>query len=235
MKLLILNGSPKADRSHTMNITRAFAAGFGEDAELDAVTLYRCEVKPCTGCFYCWKRGNGVCALHDDVQMIHQKILAADVIIVSFPLYFFGMPSQLKALIDRSLPLMVPYMSADTDPYRASFHEFKNKALGEKKLVVISTCGYVEAEAMYPALLNQIDLILGGHNYTPILCPQGEIFVADHPIRQRESYLADIKKAGGEFAENLCLSEETMKKISKPILTPRGFGILASNHWLPKD
>ena len=83
----------------------------------------------------------------------------------------------------------------------------------DKKLVVISSCGYVEAEPVYSALLSQIDLILGGRKYTPILCPQGEIFVAGHPIRQRESYLADIKNAGAEFAQNLSLSDETAKKI----------------------
>ena len=145
------------------------------------------------------------------------------------------MPSQLKALTDRCLPLMVPYMSQSTDPYSASFHDFKDEIAHNKKLVIISSCGYVEAEPVYSALLCQIDLILGGRKYTPILCPQGEIFVADHPIRQRESYLADIKKAGGEFAQNLCLTEETAKRISKPILTSKGFGLLASRHFLPKN
>ena len=203
MRVLVINASPKGERSNTMNITRAFVGGFPADTELETVELYRCDVNPCTGCY--------------------------------FPLYFFGVPSQLKALTDRCLPLMVPYMSQSSDPYSASFHDFKDEIVRDKKLVVISSCGYVEAEPVYSALLSQIDLILGGRKYTPILCPQGEIFVADHPIRQRESYLADIKKAGAEFAQNLSLSDETAKKISKPILTSKGFGLLASRHFLPKD
>ena len=214
MRVLVINASPKGERSNTMNITRAFVGGFPADTELETVELYRCDVNPCTGCYYCWKSGTGI---------------------VSFPLYFFGVPSQLKALTDRCLPLMVPYMSQSSDPYSASFHDFKDEIVRDKKLVVISSCGYVEAEPVYSALLSQIDLILGGRKYTPILCPQGEIFVADHPIRQRESYLADIKKAGAEFAQNLSLSDETAKKISKPILTSKGFGLLASRHFLPKD
>ena len=234
MNLLIINGSPKAERSHTMHITNAFVRGFGEDARVETVELYRSDIKPCTGCFYCWKSGTGKCAISDDVRRIHSKITAADVIIFSFPLYFFGVPSQVKALIDRSLPLMVPYMSTSDDPHRASFHEFRDTSITDKKLVVISSSGYVETEPMYSALLTHLDLILRGRKYTPILCAQGEIFIAEHPIRQRESYLADIEKAGREFSENLCLSDETIEKISKPILTSKGFGILASNHWLPK-
>ncbi len=235
MRLLVINASPKGERSNTMNITRAFVSGFPDGTELETVELYKRDVKPCTGCYYCWKSGTGVCKIKDDVKEIHDKIFRADIIIFSFPLYFFGVPSQLKALTDRCLPLMVPYMSQSTDPYSASFHDFKDEIAHNKKLVIISSCGYVEAEPVYSALLCQIDLILGGRKYTPILCPQGEIFVADHPIRQRESYLADIKKAGGEFAQNLCLTEETAKRISKPILTSKGFGLLASRHFLPKN
>ena len=235
MRLLVINASPKGERSNTMNITRAFVSGFPDDTEIDAVELYKKNVKACTGCYYCWKSGTGVCKIKDDVKKIHDKIYRADIIIISFPLFFFGVPSQLKALIDRCLPLMVPYMSQSSDPHSASFHEFKDDCVLGKKLVVISSCGYVETEPMYSALLNQIDLILGGRKYTPILCSQGEIFVADHPIRQRESYLADIKKAGAEFAQNLSLSDDTANKISKPILTSRGFGLLASRHFLPKN
>ena len=94
MNLLIINGSPKAERSHTMHITNAFVRGFGEDARVETVELYRSDIKPCTGCFYCWKSGTGKCAISDDVRRIHSKITAADVIIFSFPLYFFGVPSR---------------------------------------------------------------------------------------------------------------------------------------------
>ena len=233
MKVLVINASPKKDKSNTMNITRAFLSGFSSDCEVETVTLYKSEVKPCTGCYYCWKSGTGICALKDDVKEIHEKILGADLVVFSFPLYFFGMPSQLKAFIDRSLPLMAPYMSESEDPHSASFHDFRDKSLTKKKLVVISSCGNVETEPMYGALLHQIDLILGGRKYTPILCAQGEIFVADHPIRQREGYLSDIKDAGREYCENLCLSEETLNKISRPILTAKGFGLLAGKHFLP--
>ena len=65
---------------------------------------------------------------------------------------------------------------------------------------------------MYPALLKQLDLIAGEGHYTVILCPEGELFIADKAKRQREGYLAEITRAGAEFAQNRALSEETKKR-----------------------
>ncbi|HOJ76757.1 MAG TPA: NAD(P)H-dependent oxidoreductase [Bacillota bacterium] len=36
---------------------------------------------------------------------IIDKLLKSDVIVWSFPLYFYSIPSRLKALIDRQLPM----------------------------------------------------------------------------------------------------------------------------------
>lgn len=230
MKVLILNGSPKVGRSNTLNITKAFVSGFPSDTEVELVDIYKSDIKPCLGCFSCWSKTPGECVIKDDMQEIYKKIEASDVIIESFPLYFFGMPSGVKAMTDRCLPFMLPYMG-NMASGSASFHELRNEAMHEKRLVVISTCGYVETEPMFPALLKQYDLICGEGGYTPIICPEGELFIAEKAKRQREGYLSDIKNAGAEFSQNLSLSDETMKKISVPMLSPKGFEAITLAHW----
>ena len=222
MKVLVLNGSPKAERSNTLNITKAFLKGFPADTEVEQVNLYKKDIKPCLGCFSCWSRTPGQCVIKDDMQDIYEKIKAADIVIESFPLYFFGMPSQMKATTDRCLPFMLPYMGNLVEDKNASFHELRDESMHEKRLVVITTCGYVDEKPMYPALLKQLDLIAGEGHYTAILCPEGELFIADKAKRQREGYLAEITRAGAEFAQNRALSEETKKRIAKPILSPEG-------------
>lgn len=57
-----------------------------------------------TGCFECMKNG-GRCIHQDDMRDILNKILQSDILILSFPLYCYGMPAPLKALMDRTLPL----------------------------------------------------------------------------------------------------------------------------------
>lgn len=217
MKLLILNGSPKSGRSNTMNITRAFIDGFPKGTEVEQIDLYKKEIKPCLGCFSCWSKTPGECIIKDDMQEIYEKIKASDIIIESFPLYFFGMPSVMKCLTDRCLPFMLHYMGNQTGD-GSSFHELRDENMHNKKLVFISTCGYVETKSMYPALLKQYDLICGENCYTSIICPEGELFIAEKAKRQRESYLRDVKEAGKEFSEKNCISEKTMSKISIPIL-----------------
>ena len=219
MRVLVLNGSPKAERSNTLNITKAFLKGFPEGTEVEQVNLYKKDIKPCCGCFSCWSKTPGQCLFMEDII---EKIKAADIVFESFPLYFFGMPSQMKAMTDRCLPFMLPYMGNLVEDKNASFHELRDESMHEKRLVVITTCGYVDEKPMYPALLKQLDLIAGEGGYTAILCPEGELFIAEKAKRQREGYLAEITKAGAEFAQNRCLSEETKKRIAKPILSPKG-------------
>lgn len=231
MKVLVLNASPKQDRSNTMNVTDAFVSGFPEGTEVKRIDVYAKDIKPCRGCFACWASKDGKCAIKDDMAEIIEAIREADVIIESFPLYFYGMPSQLKALTDRCLCLAEPYMggkSADNQ----TFNKMRDDSIFDKKLVVISSCGYVELSPVYPALLAQYDLICGGRDrYTAVLCAEGEIFVTGKAKRQIAVYLDSIRKAGAEYCENgFKISEETMRKISIPILSATGFETLTSSH-----
>jgi len=59
------------------------------------------DIQGCLSCGYC-SRFPGRCKISDDFQKISELIDAADILILSSPIYFYGLPSQLKALIDRS-------------------------------------------------------------------------------------------------------------------------------------
>ena len=231
MKVLILNGSPKLDKSNTLNVTNAFVSGFPEDTEIKRIDIYAKDIKPCRGCFACWASDEGRCAINDDMGEILSAIKEADIIIESFPLYFYGMPSQLKAVTDRCLSLAEPYMGNRSDDGQ-TFNKMRDPSIFEKKLVVISSCGYVELEPVYPALLAQYDLICGGRDkYEAILCAMGEVFMTGKAKRQIKVYLESIKDAGVEYCANgYKISAETKRKISIPILSPEGFGALTGSH-----
>ena len=49
MNILVLNGSPKGEKSDTSKLTRAFLEGMGEEAKW--VYAYEEDIKPCLGCF----------------------------------------------------------------------------------------------------------------------------------------------------------------------------------------
>lgn len=169
------------------------------------------------------------------MDMIRLKIRLSDIIIESFPLYFFGMPSQIKAMTDRCLPMMLPYSGKTGENSEVLFHELRDKEMKKKKLVVISSCGYAETKTMYPSVVNQFDLICGKGGYTSIFCAQGELFFSGMAERQSKAYLALVKEAGREFCETGKISGELRRKLDKPLLSPKGFETVTKGHseWFP--
>ena len=102
MKVLVLNGSPK-EKSDTMCLTNSFLKGLNKNNEFDIniIHLIKKNIKPCLGCFKCWKNEEGLCVQDDDQKAIMDEYQKADIVIYSFPLYSYAMPSHLKAFVDR--------------------------------------------------------------------------------------------------------------------------------------
>lgn len=214
MKTLVLNGSPKPN-SDTMVLTNEFLRGFNNNNEhsVEIIDVIKKEIKPCRGCFGCWARGDGRCVQSDDQNELLEKWLAADAIILSFPLYCYGMPSHIKAVIDRLLPLTK--MNMKTQDGRI-LHETTSD-LSDKKFIVISGCGFPNFANNFAAL--------------EIMCKNlfGEmaalIFVPETPLLNQpaaEPLTTPLKSrffaAGKEFSDNLIISSETIAELTQPML-----------------
>ncbi len=101
-KVLILSGSPrKGGNSDTL--CDCFMRGAQEAGhEVEKVWVQGKRVAPCLACYYC-KDHSGECAVKDDMGEILGKMLAADVIVLASPVYFYSISAQLKAVIDRTV------------------------------------------------------------------------------------------------------------------------------------
>jgi multimeric flavodoxin WrbA len=99
MRITVLQGSPNKDGSTAMLVDR-FVKGAEENGHSCRV-LHVCDmdVSPCTGCIACGYEGP--CAIEDGNNGIRSDILSSDMLVFATPLYYFGMTSQLKAVIDR--------------------------------------------------------------------------------------------------------------------------------------
>jgi multimeric flavodoxin WrbA len=230
MKLLVINGSPKGEHSNTMWLTNAFVSGFPDSVEVKTIHLRDKDIHPCMGCFSCWTKTPGRCAVQDDMQEIYEDILEADVIVESLPLYFAGMPSRMRMLTERCLLFTRRYEGSPEDTFH-SILEMEEHSLKDKKLVVIASCGYVSMDTMFEGLLKEYDLICGSGNYTRILCAQGELLQAGARTRQVIQYLEQVKAAGQEFYERGQISEERQKELNQPMVSPRTFEVLIKRYW----
>ncbi|MGM9684374.1 MAG: flavodoxin family protein [Eubacteriales bacterium] len=232
-KLLLINASPRGEGGNTFKATREFLEGFTEicpDALLEKVWLYDMNIKPCVGCFSCWGPTPGRCVLSDDMEALRRKVLDADIIIESFPLYFFGMPSQLKAMTDRMMPFMLPYRGEVAQGTDKPLHE-QRYDMNDKRLVLISSCGYCNTNIIYDALLREYDIICGEGRYTPILCPQAGLMGTEQLHDVYSPLFANVREAGRQMARDGRVSEKTLEAIRTPVLPQRAFAAMTGGYW----
>lgn len=234
MKILAINGSPKGKRSNTWRLTSAFLEGItiqeendgAQAPEIETLNIGSLNLKPCLGCFSCWSKTPGKCCIHDDMQGVINKILWADVVVWSFPLYYFGLPGQLKTLIDRQLPMSLPFMCTETE---SGGHPSRYDMSG-KRTVVISTCGFYTAQGNYDCVTSLYDRLCGKGGYTAIFCGQGELFRVKELSERTDEYLSWVKKAGQEFASG-GITGETRGKLDRNLFPRDVFEAMADASW----
>ena len=100
--ILILSGSPRKGGNYDL-LCDEFAKGAQEAGhQVEKIRVQEQKIGPCLACYGC--RGTGVCVQKDDMAAILEKMVAADVLVLATPVYFYSMDGQLKTLIDRTLP-----------------------------------------------------------------------------------------------------------------------------------
>lgn len=225
MKILVLNGSPKGENSNTMMLTRAFLEGTGW-VDTEVIHVAEAEIKPCLGCYVCWHTTPGKCVIKDAMSEILDKIISADVIIWSFPLYYFSVPGGLKNLIDRQLPLNLPFMAEGNE----SGEHIERYHLYHQKHIVISTCGFWTIEGNYQAVNAMYDHYYGKNQYTSLFCGQGELFRVPELKARTDAYLETIRRAGMEYATG-GIHNKTLTALTEPLYPRDVFETMADASW----
>ncbi len=101
-KVLILSGSPRRG-GNSNTLCDQFMKGAQEAGnEVEKIFVATKKIAPCMACYYCRKH-EGTCAIKDDMTDVLQKMIEADVIVLSSPVYFYSVSAQLKAVIDRTV------------------------------------------------------------------------------------------------------------------------------------
>ena len=241
MKILLINGSPKGAKSNSLRLAHSFLDGIRDHesereraVEVEELHLNTLRIAPCKGCFACWKQTPGTCCMEDDMQTVIEGLLSANLVIWSFPLYYYSVPGPLKNLIDRQLPMSLPFMCESRDGNGSGGHPSRYDRSGIKH-VLISTCGFYSAEGNYDSVTRMFDHVLGQGKYTSIFCGQGELFRVKELSARTDAYLAAVRQAGKEYAGGR-IREETETKL-KAFLYPREvFEKMADASWgISKD
>ena len=228
MNILLINGSPKGEKSNTLKLSKAFVSGISQSiqAVCDKITVKDMDIRPCRGCFACWSKTQGKCVIDDEMKQVLEKILNADLVIWSFGLYYFNVPSVLKTLIDRQLPLALPFMDKSSS---SGSHPARYDMSG-KRHVVISTCGFYTAKGNYDSVNSMFDHFLGKDSYERIYCGQGELFRVPELHGRTDEYLGFARKAGEEFAAG-GIKPETRANLNTLLFEREVFEKMADASW----
>jgi NAD(P)H-dependent FMN reductase len=98
--VLGIAGSPRRKGNTETLLDSLLDGATSAGAESQKIVAARLEIAGCRSCDRCWREGH--CVVEDQFQDVYRRLVAADAIALAAPLYFWGLPAQVKALIDRS-------------------------------------------------------------------------------------------------------------------------------------
>lgn len=213
MKITVINGSPKRGCSDVLKATLSFIDGMN-DFEKQEVTMLNAidlDVKYCKGCLNCLK--GGTCALHDEMPSVLDAVRKSDLVIFSFPLYCYGMPAPLKAVVDRLLPLSTIKMVKSGDRY---VHEESGDGI-KTRFLMISGCGFPNSKHNFEPAREQFELLFPMRNDILTVSEAPMLGVKEaEPLAKIK--LGQFRTAGKIFAETKRLPEEIVQKIAVPMI-----------------
>ena len=226
MKILVINGSPKREKSDTMHLTRAFLEGMNSisENEISYMDVAAKHIEYCLGDLKCMKNG-GKCVHDDDMAQILRDILASDMLLFSFPLYGFGVPAPLKALLDRTLPLGSLAMRKVDDRYE----HVEQADFSHLQYAVISGCGFPNATHNFDALRLQFQLRFPNGVFM-LTVSEAPMFGAPEAATVTAPFLELVRQAGREYAQSGAVSDELMEKLAIPMIPEETYAAICNGN-----
>lgn len=146
MNIVIINGSPHKKGTSALLMENFICGAEEKGHRVQVFDAAQEKVHPCIACDVCRSDSDG-CVFKDSMETLNTMLLEADMVVFVTPLYYFGMSTQLKTVIDR--------FYANNAQLRAS----------KKKAVVLATCGDTDTWT-FDALKHHFEAMLTYLNWT---------------------------------------------------------------------
>lgn len=168
MKILVLTGSPRKN-GNSATLADHFIRGAKEAGHsVERFDAAFKNVHPCIACNSCGM--DGPCVFKDDFEFVRKHIIDADCVVFATPMYYFGISSQLKAVIDR-------------------FYAINGQIHVPKKAVLLMTYANTAAseavpiKSHYDVLLKYLGWTDAGQVIAPGVWTAGSILHTEYPER----------------------------------------------------
>ena len=104
-KIVAIYGSPRRKGNTAALLKKAIEGARDSGADVEEIVLRDLKISPCLEIYGCLKAGE--CAIKDDFQVVRDKILNAQGLILASPVFFYTVTSHTKILMDRFQSLWV--------------------------------------------------------------------------------------------------------------------------------
>lgn len=152
MKALGILAGPRKGRATDRMIDAVLDGLKANGAEVEKLSLYDYDIKPCTGCCACEK--GKACVIKDDQHMILEKMDKADVVVFGSPAYWSNVTSEAKKFMDRAAWF---FEMTATGPKRT-----KDRP---SKAVLVSACGapwpFTHIMGIIPGVMGAMKVFFG--------------------------------------------------------------------------
>ena len=161
----------------------------------------------------------------DACAAILEEILDSDLLLFSFPLYCYGMPAPLKALLDRTMPLSSLAMQKVGDRY-----EHVGQAdFSRLHYMMICGCGFPNSQHNFEPAVAQFKQCFPC-NHTVITVPESPMFNVQEADVVTKPRLSLVKQAGKQYAETGRIDEALLKEINSPMIPEETYAAIVNGN-----
>ncbi|MBT7790752.1 MAG: hypothetical protein HN757_17980 [Calditrichaeota bacterium] len=230
MKVLAINSSLRTGgESRSELLLSHLVEGMRKaDAEVEVINLREYNVKYCLGCYSCWTKTPGVCRHKDDMSnILLPKFLESDIVVYATPLFHRTFTAPLKAFIERTLPVALPYLEADNE---RTNHPIRVKV---PNFVLLSVAGFPELEEFQ--LLSDLAQYNFNSNHSRLLAeiyrPSSQVLTNPLYEEATNDILDAVSQAGQEIIQDGKVASQTMARITQPLQEKANMIKVSNMYW----
>ena len=183
MKVAAFHGSPRQGGNSELLLKEAVRAVEEAGHSVVLFSPARMDIAPCRSCGGCAQQG--ICEVKDEMSAVYEAIRQCERFIVSTPVFFLGLPAQLKKMVDRCQAFWsAKYLLGCPVPAGPSGRRGLLLVVGGMKMASGYTCAGATATAFFRVI--SVDR----HETLSYSKVDGKGDIARHPTALRDAYEA---------------------------------------------
>ena len=99
MRIVAIYGSPRQDGNTSVLLKEAVKGAKKEGAQVEEFVLRNLNMSPCLEIYAC--KDTGRCIIKDDFQMIYDRLLECEGLMLASPIFFYTVSAHTKIFMDR--------------------------------------------------------------------------------------------------------------------------------------